>query len=223
MQISIIIPVLNEGSIISESLQALQSFRQQGHEVIVVDGGSGDDTVTRSRPLADRVVESVRGRARQMNAGAAVARRDVLVFLHSDTRIPFDLAAVLTEAIGASVSWGRFDVRLSGSRSLLRVVEFFMNLRSRLTGIATGDQAIFCTRDLFHRVGGFPEIALMEDIALSTVLRKQVSPLCLKHRVITSSRRWEEHGIFRMVLKMWCLRLAYFLGADPDVLARIYR
>src|SRR3990172_7929510 len=223
MQISIIIPVLNEAVIVREALLSLRALRAEGHELILVDGGSTDATCALAAPLVDRLLASAPGRARQMNAGAAVARHPLLVFLHVDTRIPFDLPAILHEAIGSEPGWGRFDVRLSGSHPFLRVVESLMNLRSRLTGIATGDQAIFCTRDLFLRVGGFPEIALMEDIAISTLLRRLSAPLCLRWQVIASSRRWEERGILRTVLKMWGLRLLYFLGVSPAALARLYR
>ncbi|TAJ93334.1 MAG: glycosyltransferase [Gammaproteobacteria bacterium] len=223
MRISIIIPVLNEAAIVREALLALQPVRAEGHELIVVDGGSEDATCMLAGPLVDRLLTSAPGRARQMNAGAAAARNPLLVFLHIDTRIPFNLQRVLGEIVGDVSAWGRFDVRLSGAHPLLRVIEFMMNLRSRLTGIATGDQAIFCTRDLFLRAGGFPEIALMEDIAISTLLRRLASPLCLQQKVITSSRRWETQGTIRTVLQMWGLRLLYFFGVSPEVLARLYR
>jgi rSAM/selenodomain-associated transferase 2 len=157
-----------------------------------------------------------------MNAGAAVAQGEMLVFLHADTLILFDLERVVSACTDNEFAWGRFDVRLSGRHPLLRVIEYFMNLRSRLTGIATGDQTIFVTRRLFSRVNGFPQIALMEDIALSVLLRSACKPLCLPEKVISSSRRWEERGIIKTVIKMWCLRARYYFGADPDVLAGKY-
>ena len=218
--ISIIVPTLNESHGITATLTHLQALRQAGHELIVVDGGSMDDTVTHAAPLADRLVTAPRGRARQMNAGAAAATGDVLLFLHADTILPIDAAAHIT--VDNNHLWGRFDVRLSGTHPLLRIVESMMNLRSRLTGIATGDQALFVERALFLVVGGFPEQPLMEDIALSRKLKRHGRPLCLRIKVTTSSRRWEQNGIWSTILLMWRLRLAYFLGADPARLARLY-
>lgn len=223
-KISIIIPILNEAELIPQTLSALKPLRTMGHEVIVVDGGSEDDSPARSRLLADQVIRSPQGRSRQMNAGARVASGEILLFLHADTSLPVEADGLIFSGMGETGrSWGRFDVRLSGERSLFRLIESLMNLRSRLTGIATGDQAIFVKRRVFERVGGFPEIDLMEDIALTKALKREGRPLCLRQRVVTSSRRWEEYGVIRTVLLMWSLRLAYFLGADPDRLARLYR
>ena len=222
--ISFIIPVLNEGALIARSLSALQPLRSQGHEIIVVDGGSEDSSPAISRPLADRVILTPAGRSRQMNAGAREARGEILLFLHVDTRLPegADLV-ILSEMKRHRKTWGRFDVRLSGRHPLFRVVECLMNWRSRLSGIATGDQGIFVRREAFHSAGGFPEIDLMEDIALSRLLKKSGPPLCLRQKVVTSSRRWEKNGILRTVLLMWRLRMAYSLGADPKELARRYQ
>ena len=189
--------------------------------MIVVDGGSTDSTRMLARPLSDVVMENSIGRARQMNTGAAVAQGGVLLFLHADTVIEFDLEQAL-KSINSVQAWGRFDVRLSGGHFFLRVIEFFMNIRSRLTAIATGDQAIFITRDLFQKVGGFPDIELMEDIELSSRLKKICRPVCLHQAVISSSRRWEQQGIIRTILKMWRLRFRYWLGTRPSVLAREY-
>jgi rSAM/selenodomain-associated transferase 2 len=223
MILSIIIPVLNESPRIGDCLASLQELRRRGHEVIVVDGGSIDDTRELAAPLSDRCLVSERpGRAAQMNSGAAVAGGDVLLFLHADTRLPQDADALLREAGANADGWGRFDVVLSGRQPLLRMVEAAMNLRSRLTGIATGDQAMFVGRGLFHRAGGFPEIPLMEDISLSTALKRLSPPYCLKQTVITSSRRWEEQGILYTVLQMWMLRLRFFMGTPPATLAREY-
>jgi rSAM/selenodomain-associated transferase 2 len=223
-KISIIIPVLNEAPVITQTLSALQPFRMKGHEVIVVDGGSEDTSVTRSRPLADHVVWSPQGRSRQMNAGARVASGEILLFLHADTFLP-DWADgfIISGMRQRGRTWGRFDVRLSGEHPLLRLIEYLMNWRSRLSGIATGDQGIFVRREVFQLVGGFPEIDLMEDIALTKALRKEGRPLCLRPKVVTSSRRWEDNGMIRTVLLMWYLRLVYFLGADPNRLSRLYR
>jgi rSAM/selenodomain-associated transferase 2 len=216
--VSIVIPALNEARVIVEALGALAPLRARGHEVIVVDGGSSDETARLAQPLCDRVVHSARGRARQMNAGARVSNGNVLVFLHADTRLPPDAAASILEATRLS-SWGRFDVDIDSRQPLLKVVAWAMNLRSRLTGIATGDQAIFVRRDAF---AGFPEIPLMEDIAFSAAMKRRARPACLRSRVVTSARRWESRGVLRTILKMWRLRLLYFLGAPPERLARLY-
>jgi len=193
-------------------------LRARGHEVVVADGGSEDRTREIAAHLADRVVLAPRGRARQMNAGAAAASGDALLFLHADTRLPPDADELVSAALARS-SWGRFDVRIEGASPLFAVIAFSMNTRSRLTGIATGDQAIFVRREAFP---GFPEIALMEDIAFSRAMKRQSPPACLREQAVTSGRRWERHGVFRTMLLMWRLRLAYFLGAAPDELARRY-
>ena len=221
--LSIILPVLNEAATIVAALEAVTPLRTRGNEIIVVDGGSADDTAALARPLADFVITSARGRAVQMNAGAALARGDVLLFLHADTRLPDDADQRVLEGLSRSNrAWGRFDVTIDGAHPLLPVVAAAMNIRSRLTGIATGDQAMFVTREAFDSVGGFPEIALMEDITLARSLKRVSRPLCLSSRVTTSGRRWEERGVLRTILLMWRLRLAYFLGAKPDELARRY-
>ncbi len=218
MKLSIIVPALDEAQAIGATLEALQGLRARGHELIVADGGSGDGTPALAAPLADLVIAAPCGRARQMNAGAARARGEALVFLHGDTRLPPNADALVAAALAERV-WGRFDVRIEGGSPLLAVVALGMNLRSRLTGIATGDQAIFVRRGAF---AGFPEIALMEDIAFSRAMKRASPPACLRVRVTTSGRRWERHVVLRTVLLMWWLRLAYFLGAPPDELARRY-
>ncbi len=221
--ISVIVPVLDEALSIGATLAALQALRAKGGEVIVVDGGSRDATAAIAAPLADRVMAAPPGRAVQMNAGAREARGDVLVFLHADTLLPADAAADLAGALDrAGRAWGRFDVDIAGSGALLALVGWFMNARSRLTGIATGDQAIFVRRPAFEAAGGFPEIPLMEDVALSKALKRRSPPLCLRERVVTSARRWERHGTLNTIFLMWRLRLAYALGADPQRLARRY-
>ncbi len=221
--LSIIIPCLNEAEGIAGTLAALAPLRSRGTEVIVVDGGSRDDTVARAGPLADRVLAAPRGRASQMNAGAACARGAILLFLHADSLLPQAADALIVDGLKRTRrGWGRFDVSIAGGHPLLRLVERLMNLRSRLTGIATGDQAIFVTHSLFTAAGGYPEIALMEDIELSGRLKHYGPPLCLRHRITTSARRWEKHGVIRTILLMWRLRLAYWLGADPGKLAPRY-
>lgn len=222
-RISIIIPALNEADTLNDTLGSLQQWRKHGHEVILVDGGSEDESQAIATPLVDVVLESEKGRAQQMNAGAHLAKGEVLLFLHADTQLPEKADDMIQHALG-QYRWGRFDVRLSGSHWLLRVVERLMNWRSCLTGVATGDQAIFLERKLFDEVGGFPELPLMEDIAISKLLRRQVGrSACLRPPLTTSSRRWEENGILRTTLLMWRLRLAYFLGVSPQHLARHYR
>jgi rSAM/selenodomain-associated transferase 2 len=221
--LSIIMPVLDEAERIAAALAALAPYRRNGAEVIVVDGGSHDGTPELARPLADAVVTAPRGRARQMNAGAAVARGDVVLFLHADTQLPPDADRLIHDGLArAGKAWGRFDIAIAGQSPLLAAVAFTMNRRSRLTGIATGDQAMFMTRAAFARVGGFADIALMEDVDLSKRLKGLSPPLCLRARVTTSGRRWEQQGVVRTILLMWRLRLAYFLGAEPAVLARRY-
>ena len=223
MRLSVIVPCLNEAESLAGALDALAPLRRRGVEVVVVDGGSTDGTPTLATGRADLVIASARGRARQMNAGARGAAGDVLLFLHADTALPLDADRLVRNGLARSgASWGRFDVTIHGRHPLLRVIACAMNVRSRATRIATGDQAIFVTRALFERVGGYPEIALMEDIAFSAALRRTGAPLCLRERVITSGRRWEKHGVLRTVLLMWRLRLAYRLGADPDALALRY-
>jgi rSAM/selenodomain-associated transferase 2 len=220
VKLSIVMPVLDEAAEIEAVLDALAPFRARGTEVIVVDGGSRDDTAERARALADRVISSARGRALQMNAGAAVASGDVLLFLHADTRLPENADRLILDGLTRSGrAWGRFDVRFDSGLGLIALT---MNVRSRLTGIATGDQALFVTRSAFERVGGFPDIALMEDVVLSAKLKRIRKPLALHARVTTSARRWRKHGTLRTVLLMWRLRLAFFLGADPAKLARAY-
>jgi len=221
--LSVIVPCLNEAHGIVETLDALAPLRARGAEVIVVDGGSSDWTVALAMPRADIVIVSARGRAVQMNRGAAHARGEVFLFLHADTRLPDNAVVLIREGLARrNRTWGRFDVRIDGTHFLLRTIAAAMNLRSRVTGIATGDQAIFVDRTAFACVGGFPEIALMEDIELSAMLRHYGRPLCIPQKATTSGRRWEQHGVLRTVLFMWRLRLAYYFGADPARLALRY-
>lgn len=223
VEVSIIVPVLDEAAAVAGRLAALAPLRARGAEVIVVDGGSVDGTVALAAGRCDSVIVASRGRAMQMNAGAGVARGKILLFLHADTQLPGGALDAIVAGLDASGRvWGRFDVTIEGRSRLLPLVAAMMNLRSRLTGIATGDQAIFVRADAFERAGRFPEIALMEDIALSRVLRRVSRPLCLPQKVRTSGRRWDSNGALRTILLMWRLRLAYFCGADPQQLAVRY-
>lgn len=217
-RLAVVIPTLNEAAGIQAALEALAPLRRGGHEVIVVDGGSSDATAELAGPLADLVLQSPKGRAAQMNAGARAARSGALVFLHADTRLPERAAAHIVRALEQSC-WGRFDIQIESRHRLLKLVACAMNLRSRLTGIATGDQAIFVRRDAFP---GFPEIALMEDIAFSRAMKRVARPACLRERVSTSGRRWEARGVLRTIFLMWRLRLLYALGVAPQRLAREY-
>lgn len=227
MRLAIVMPVLNEEPVLVATLARLAPLRARGTRVIVVDGGSSDRSATIAAPHCDHVLVGPRGRAAQMNAGAAVALGDpavdTLLFLHADTRLPDDADRAIARACEMPLAWGRFDVEIEGHTPLLRVIGLLMNLRSRLTGICTGDQAMFATRALFERIGGFEPLPLMEDIAFSRRARRISKPHALRARVITSGRRWERHGVMRTVLRMWWLRLAYFFGADPAQLAATYR
>jgi len=220
MNYSIIIPTLNEEQAIVNCLNALQALRENC-EIILVDGGSLDDTQKLAQPLVDKLISTEKGRAIQMNAGAENATGEVIIFLHADTFLPPNTLDKINQAIH-SHPWGRFDVVLSGSHPMLKVVAFLMNWRSRLTGVATGDQAIFVNKGLFESVGHYPTIALMEDIALSKKLKKISPPACLKTKVISSGRRWEKFGVLKTILLMWSLRLRYCFGVDTQTLAYLY-
>ncbi len=226
MRLAIIIPTLNEEAGIEAALTRLAALRERGVRVIVADGGSTDGTVQRAWKGADAVVMSSRGRGRQMNAGARhplAEASDILLFLHADTQLPPEADRRLTRALANSErAWGRFDVRIDGRSPLLRIVATLMNLRSRLTGIATGDQAIFVRRSAFVALEGFAPIALMEDIDFSSRAGLLTPPLALRDKVVTSGRRWERHGVWRTIVHMWRLRLAFYFGADPATLARRY-
>ncbi len=218
----IVVPVLDEGPALASRLAALQPLRARGAELVVVDGGSTDESWRIACLHADQVLLAPRGRAAQMQAGAAAATASTLLFLHADTVLPPGADRLIAQAIEAGALWGRFDVRIDSRRPLLRLVSAMVNLRSRHTGVATGDQAIFVRRALFEQVGGFADTALMEDVALSKTLRRHGPPACLRARVTTSARRWEKHGALRTIVLMWALRARYVLGADPAALAARY-
>lgn len=224
MRLAIIVPVLNEAAGIGPMLAGLQPLRARATHVVVVDGGSGDGTADLAQPLADEVIVAPHGRARQMNAGARHIgdAADVLLFLHADTRLPPDADRRLADALDQGALWGRFDVRIEGRAVMLRCVAQLMNWRSRLTGICTGDQAIFVERALFESLGGFADQPLMEDVDFTRRARRIAWPAAVPGAV-TSGRRWEQRGVWSTILQMWSLRWRYWRGADPAALAREYR
>lgn len=229
--LSVIMICLNEGDNVRRSLQVLSGWRERGAEIIVVDGGSSDDTIAQVTPLADCVVETSKGRANQLNAGAAEARGQILIFFHADTIAPLDGDQTLQKALATttsadspqSLAWGRFDVRIQGQSFWLGMVATLMNLRSRLTGIATGDQALFMTREAFDAVGGFARQPLMEDIEICKQLRRLAKPICLRDTVVTSGRRWDTKGVWRTIFLMWSLRWRYWRGESAESIARDYQ
>lgn len=225
MKLAIVMPVLDEAAVLAAALARLQPLRAQGVRLIVVDGGSRDGSAALARPWADACLTAPHGRARQMNAGAAAAGADIdaLLFLHADTALPADARGAVAEALRQR-AWGRHDVRISGTSMMLRVVAAAMNARSRWTGIATGDQALFVRRAAFDAVGGFPDQPLMEDIELSARLKRRVGrPACLRGPALTSGRRWQQRGVWTTIVLMWRLRLAYWLGMPAERLAERYR
>ena len=221
--LSIVMPALNEAAVIEAALAALQPLRARGVEVVLADGGSQDGTPALAEPQVDALVAAPRGRAVQMNAGAERARGPLLLFLHADTRLPPLADMLVQQALAGGAHWGRFDVRIDGRQPMLRVVAALMNLRSRASGIATGDQAIFVTREAFERIGGFPLQPLMEDIELSRRLKRIGPPACLHARVCTSGRRWEQRGVWRTIFLMWRLRWRYWRGEPAARLAEAYK
>jgi rSAM/selenodomain-associated transferase 2 len=218
--LSVVVPTLNEAANLEE---VLRDVRRPGVELLVVDGGSTDGTAAAARRYADTVLVAERGRALQMNAGAAAARGDVLLFLHADTKLPGAFPELVETALeDVRVVGGRFDVRLDASGLVYAMVGHLMNVRSRWTRVATGDQAIFVRRELFRRIGGYPAIPLMEDIEFSRRLKRAGRLACLRSTVTTSARRWQRHGPIRTILLMWALRVLYYCGVSPQRLRRVY-
>ncbi len=218
--LSVIVPTLNEEEGIAATLAGAATA---GVEIVVADGGSEDATVAAARAYADTIVKTTRGRAAQMNAGATAARGQVLLFLHADTRLPpgYD-AAVRAALADRAVVGGRFDVELDAPGAAYAWLGTLISLRSRISKVATGDQAIFVRRAVFEHLGGFPPLAIMEDIAFSRGLKRAGRVACLRARVITSARRWQRHGLVRTILRMWVLRLLYYAGAPPARLHAAY-
>lgn len=224
MKLAIVVPILNEVDRLPDLLSNLLPYKKNGCEVLLVDGGSDDGSIVLAECVGFKVLAASRGRARQMNAGAREVQGDVLLFLHADTRLPARADELILQAMSIEGhKWGRFDVCIDGKHWMLRIVALLMNYRSRMSGIATGDQGIFVRRSVFETVNGFPDQPLMEDIALSITLRQKFRPVCLTSRVVTSGRRWETRGVWRTILLMWRLRLAYWLGAKPEALLRDYQ
>lgn len=224
MRLSIIVPMLNEAEQLPELFAHLLPYQRAGCEIIFVDGGSVDGSATLPDMAGFMVLCTARGRAKQMNVGASQASGDVLLFLHADTRLPQEAAHYIELAlVNKELCWGRFDVCITGRSMMLRVVSRLMNWRSRLTGIATGDQAIFVRRTVFEHLRGFPDQPLMEDVELSKRLLAFSRPACIAHCVTTSGRRWEVRGVWRTILLMWRLRWAYWRGTDAGELARLYQ
>jgi rSAM/selenodomain-associated transferase 2 len=221
MRVSVVIPTLNEAANIAQTLSLV---RQAGEcELVVVDGGSNDNTCEIAQRHADLALLAPRGRATQMNAGARAATGEVLLFLHADTVLPSKFSELLRHALeDPTVIGGRFDVRLDASGWQFRMIETLMNMRSRLSRISTGDQAIFVRREMFLALGGFPELELMEDIEFSRRLKRAGKIACLRGQVLTSARRWRQDGVLRTILLMWMLRCAYFLGVPPQQLKAFY-
>jgi len=219
---SLIIPVFNEGDNIANVLRPLQSLRQRGWSIVVVDGESTDDTFHKAKPFANKVITSSPGRAKQMNAGVAEATGDVLLFLHADTMLPVNFESEMQKFIASDLQWGRFDVILSGNRLMFYIIAWFINTRSRLTRVSTGDQALFFKRRFFEQLKGYADVPLMEDVDICKRSRVMSEPFFSDHKVITSSRRWEKNGIWKTIWLMWCLRYAYYKGEDPKELHRKY-
>ncbi|HSP58261.1 MAG TPA: TIGR04283 family arsenosugar biosynthesis glycosyltransferase [Halomonas sp.] len=222
-RLDVIIPVLDEAEHLPVLLASLAPLRSNGAGVVLVDGGSRDATLAIAQAQDCQCLSAPRGRASQMNAGGEASHGDHLLFLHADTRLPAHAVDLVAKALDSKRCWGRFDVRLTGRHPLLSMIAATMNLRSRLTGIATGDQAMFMTREAFKAVGGFPVQPLMEDIEMSRRLKRLSPPACLRAKVTSSGRRWERNGAWRTILLMWRLRYRYWRGVSADILAREYR
>jgi rSAM/selenodomain-associated transferase 2 len=221
MRISIVIPVLNEARSIGATLEAVMALKPD--EVVVVDGGSTDGTPMICQRRGVIVISAPCGRGVQMNHGARQATGDILLFLHADTRLPGSALDDIRQALQArNCVGGRFDVRLDGAQWMLKLIGAMIGLRSRVSKVATGDQAIFVRREVFQELGGYPDIPLMEDVAFSRALKRRGAIACLRSCVITSARRWEAEGIGRTIVKMWTLKLLYFLGISPAHLKRFY-
>ena len=220
--LSVIVPMLNEAATIAIALRAIRRGAADA-EIVVVDGGSTDASVAAAQPLCDRVLVASRGRAQQMNAGARASRGDVLAFVHADTLVPSTFAADIATALSdPAVVGGRFDVKLDSDALPYRLIGAMISIRSRISRTGTGDQAIFVRREVFDRLGAFPELELCEDLDFSRHLKRAGRVACLRSRVTTSARRWSRGGILRTVVRMWLIRAMYLMGVPPARLKRMY-
>jgi rSAM/selenodomain-associated transferase 2 len=219
-QLSIIIPVLNEADCLEQSLGRLFALPYVAAkcEVIVCDGGSTDGSQQIARRYPCRIEHSEAGRARQMNQGASVAGAPRLLFLHADTRLAHDF----DELLANDSDWGFFRLKLNHDAAIFRVIESAINLRSRISSVAGGDQCLYFSREFFQRLGGFETIPLMEDIAICKAARRLARPAIIESAVVSSSRRWQQNGVVKTILLMWALRLAFWVGVSPARLHRIY-
>lgn len=233
--VSIVVPILNEADNLPHLFANIACLNPAPQQVILVDGGSMDKSIGVAQNLIKdlelnnklgidwQIIESSAGRATQMNGGARLAIGDILLFLHADTQLPSQAILGVVNAMGTA-EWGRFDVRLDSRQPMLWIVSQMINWRSKLSRIATGDQAIFIKRELFEQVGGYPDQALMEDIEICKKLKTIAKPACLKSKVVTSARRWQQHGTWRTIILMWQLRFDYWRGVSADnIKARYYK
>ena len=220
--ISIIIPTINEIENLSNLLDNIKKSKQVDNiEVVVVDGGSTDGTIEYADKYADLTISAQLGRASQLNAGAKVAQGKHFWFLHADSILDFNIFSQYLHVISSS-DWGRFDIKINNPKLIYLLISSLINFRSRLSKIATGDQGIFISKELFYQVGKFPQLDLMEDVALSAKLKKHSSPFCSKLKIKTSARKWQKEGVLKTILLMWKLRLLYFFGVNTKTLARLY-
>ena len=222
-KLSIIIPVLNEALFLSTQRDIFKSLISDGHEIIIVDGGSEDKSVQIARSVVNETFITKACRGYQLHFGAMKSNNDTLLFLHADSLLPEDAAILILDVLTQSNKhWGRFNISFSSTTPVFSIIAWFMNIRSCLTGIVTGDHAIFVSRDIYFKSGGFADITIMEDIDICKRLKKFSMPICLHDKVITSSRKWEAQGIIRTIFKMWCLRLLYFCGISTNRLEKLY-
>ncbi len=223
MKISIIIPVLNEATLIAPFLGHLRE-RAPGAEIIVVDGGSSDGTVSIAEGLADRVLITKPGRALQMNAGANIARGDILWFLHVDAEVPLSCLEEIADALtDPRVVGGFFRIRLPRSGWVYRLTDVFAHYAGLILRMRCGDHGLFCRRPIFEKIGGFPEVPLMEDVEFHRKLRQEGCLICIPRRITVSPRRYEQIGAVRLSLAFGFIALLYAMGVPLSILERIYR
>jgi len=223
LKLSIIIPVLNEETCLINNQEKLKSLLADGHEILVIDGGSQDKSVKIANAIGCKTLITKASRGYQLHFGAKHSKNELLLFLHADTLLPSNAAELILQALTPTNNhWGRFNIKFSNPNLVFSVVAWFMNKRSYLTAIVTGDQAMFIKRDSYFICGGFPDFPIMEDIEISKRLKMMALPICLSDEVISSSRKWETQGVLKTIIKMWCLRLMFFLGVSTEKLAKSY-